>query len=49
MLSLVPTSVLVSSCRKRAASASPPPSYRVTLESSTGSPFDPQDNELDEL
>ena len=49
MLSLVPTSVLVSSSRRRAASASPPPSSRVTLESSAESPVDLQDNELDEL
>ena len=49
VLSLVPTSVLVSSSRRRAASALPPPSSRVTLESFAESPFDLQDNELDEL
>ena len=49
MLSLVPTSVLVSTSRRRAASASPPPSSRVTLESSAESSVDLQDNELDEL
>ena len=49
VLSLVPTSVLVSTSRRRAASASPPPSSRVTLESSAESSVDLQDNELDEL
>ena len=44
MLSLVPTSVLVSSSRKRAASASPPPSSRAILESSAESLVDLQDN-----
>ena len=49
VLSLVPTSVLVSTSRRLAASASPPPSSRLTLESSAESSVDLQDNELDEL
>ena len=49
VLSLVPTSVLVSTSRRLAASASPRPSSRLTLESSAESSVDLQDNELDEL
>ena len=49
VLSLVPTSVLVSTSRRLATSTSPPPSSRVTLESSAESSVDLQDNELDEL